>query len=157
MIGEVHYWRDITRVLEAINLELKQPFVEIVIQVLSAAPDNQDNKALLADVKQFQKEKSRVLKGVKEAKWNHKYMKIIEKPVKDIQQAKDLKTVQITVGPLMKSLHNIYNCSNFYKEARIVSFVDRLLDCIQQKLKMKISMHKALDVGRKGEVDAFCD
>jgi len=67
MIGEVHYWRDITRVLEAINLELKQPFVEVVIQVLSAAPDNQDHKALLADVKQFQKEKSRVLKGVKEA------------------------------------------------------------------------------------------
>jgi len=32
-------------------------------------------------VEQFQKEKSRVIKGTKEAKWNHKYMKIIEKPV----------------------------------------------------------------------------
>ena len=25
MLGEVHYWRDITRVLDAINEELKQP------------------------------------------------------------------------------------------------------------------------------------
>jgi len=57
----------------------------------------------------------------------------------------------------MKSLHNIYTCSNFYKEARIVSFIDRLLECIQQKLKMKISMQKALNAGKKGEVDAFCD
>ena len=30
MIGEVHYWRDIHRVLEAISDELKLPFVEVV-------------------------------------------------------------------------------------------------------------------------------
>jgi hypothetical protein len=31
-----------------------------------------------------EEEKSRVLKGAKEAKWNSKYMKIIEKPVEQI-------------------------------------------------------------------------
>ena len=28
MIGEIHYWRDIQRVLDAINTELKVPYVE---------------------------------------------------------------------------------------------------------------------------------
>lgn len=31
MLGEVHYWRDLARVLEAIALELKQSFVETVV------------------------------------------------------------------------------------------------------------------------------
>ena len=35
MIGEVHYWRDLARVLEAISKELKQSFVETVVQILA--------------------------------------------------------------------------------------------------------------------------
>jgi hypothetical protein len=35
MIGEVNYWRDLSRILEAINNEIKQSFVEITVQVLS--------------------------------------------------------------------------------------------------------------------------
>lgn len=38
MIGEIHYWRDIQRVLDAINTELKVPYVETVAQIL--AQDN---------------------------------------------------------------------------------------------------------------------
>ena len=39
--------------------------------------------------------------------------------------------IQIVIVALLKSLRNIYENSNFYKEARIVSFVDRLLDSIK--------------------------
>ena len=39
MIGEVHYWRDLTRVLEAIMEELRQPFVEVIVQILQAAAE----------------------------------------------------------------------------------------------------------------------
>lgn len=39
------------------------------------------------DVTNFTKQKSRVMKGAKEARWNNKYMKIIEKPVRQIEQA----------------------------------------------------------------------
>jgi hypothetical protein len=39
---------------------------------------------------------------------------------------------------LLKSLKNIYENSNFYKEARIISFIDRLLDCIITKIKSKV-------------------
>lgn len=62
-------------------------------------------------------------------------MKIIEKPVNSIEKATDLKDVLLNISALMKSLKNIYENSNFYKEARIVSFIDRLLDCICAKIK----------------------
>jgi hypothetical protein len=31
MIGEIHYWRDLSRILEAINTEVKQPYVEVTV------------------------------------------------------------------------------------------------------------------------------
>jgi hypothetical protein len=48
----------------------------------------------------------------------------------------------------MKSLKNIYENSNFYKEARIVSFIDRLLDCIIKKIKAKTSINKSIVEGK---------
>jgi hypothetical protein len=57
-------------------------------------------------------------------------MKVIEKPVTYIENANEFKEIQFVIVSLMKSLKNIYENSNFYKEARIVSFIDRLLDCI---------------------------
>jgi hypothetical protein len=47
----------------------------VCIQVLYLDESSKDMVEL------FTKEKSRVFKGVKEAKWNHKYMNVIEKPV----------------------------------------------------------------------------
>jgi hypothetical protein len=44
-----------------------------------------------------------------------------------IEQATDIKDVHLVIVSLLKSLKNIYENSNFYKEARIVSFIDRLL------------------------------
>lgn len=86
MIGEVHYWRDLSRILDGISSELKQPQVEMTIQILLMKVDQDKksstgNNVLETDVKQFQAQKSRVMKGAKEARWNNKYMKIIEKPV----------------------------------------------------------------------------
>lgn len=86
------------------------------------------------------KEKARVVKGLKEAKWNNKYMKIIEKPVKTIEQAKELKEIVLNISALMNSLHNIYMSSNFYKENRILSFIDRLISCILTKIKQRVSL-----------------
>mgnify|MGYP006088516301 FL=1 len=34
MIGEVHYWRDLSKVLDGISAELKQPGVEVTVQIL---------------------------------------------------------------------------------------------------------------------------
>lgn len=33
VLSEIYYWRDITRVLSAVSLELKLPYVEMVVQL----------------------------------------------------------------------------------------------------------------------------
>ena len=58
--------------------------------------------------------------------------------------------MQFVIVSLMKSLKNIYENSNFYKEARIVSFIDRLLQCILGKLKDKFSIGKSVMCGKTG-------
>ena len=83
MLGEIHYWRDLCRVLSALSDEVKQSKVELTIQILvTKSSGDKQNDILMQDVTNFTKDKSRVLKGAKEARWNNKYMKIIEKPVK---------------------------------------------------------------------------
>lgn len=99
---------------------------------------------LETDIKQFTTQKSRVMKGAKEARWNNKYMKIIEGPVNQIEKASDLYEIEVVIVALLKSLKNIYENSNFYKEARIVSFVDRLLLCITDKLKKRFGAQTAI-------------
>lgn len=74
-------------------------------------------------------------KGQKEAKWNNKYMKILQNPVTQVEQATDLKQINLSIAVLLKTLKHVYENSNFYKEARIVSFVDRLLGIVQGKIK----------------------
>jgi hypothetical protein len=49
---------------------------------------------------------------------------------------------------LMKSLKSIYDNSNFYKEARIVSFIDRLLDCILGKVKNAMTISRSVLRGK---------
>ena len=87
------------------------------------------------------------MKGAKEARWNNKYMKVIEKPVTQVEKANDLKDIQFVIVSLLKSLKNIYENSNFYKEARIVSFIDRLLDCIMLKFKNQMSLSLSIKKG----------
>lgn len=141
MLAEVHYWRDMARVLEAISGELKQGFVEMVVQLVALS---EDQSGVLSE---FQAQKARVAKGSKEAKWNNKYMKIVEKPVSAIEMASELKPVQVNVGVLLKTLRHVYDNSNFYREARIVSFIDRLLECVVAKLKMHISLRRSVMAG----------
>lgn len=50
---------------------------------------------------------------------------------------------------LLKSLKNIYESSNFYKEARIVSFIDRLHESIIAKIKAKMSINISIVKGKK--------
>ncbi len=143
MTGEVHYWRDMARILEALTAEIKQPYVEICLQALAS------KDPMYADtVKEFSQHKNRVLKGVKEARWNNKYMKVIEKPVAQVEEAKELKEIMFVVASLMKTLKNIYENSNFYKEARIVSFIDRLHECIIAKIKQHININVAILQGQ---------
>lgn len=105
MLSEIHYWRDMARVLEAANGELKQAFVETVIQVLAC------ESAAQPDIKKLTEQRSRVAKGYKEARWNYKYLKVLEKPVQAIDQTKELRTIQMNVAPLLKTCKHVYENS----------------------------------------------
>ena len=134
-----------SRILDGINEEVKQPYVEISMQALS----EQKDKSIKETLEKFSREKNRVVKGTKEAKWNNKYMKIIEKPVIQVEKATNFRDIQFVIASLLKSLKNIYDNSNFYKEARIVSFVDRLMECIMGKVKQQSSLNISILRGKK--------
>ena len=81
-------------------------------------------------------------------------MKILESPVQQIESADDLRAVELNVGVLMKTCNDIFMASRFYKEARMVSFLDRLLQTITDKIKRKITLGKALQEVAKGNDQA---
>ena len=56
----------------------------------------------------------------------------------------------MNVGILMKTLHNIFLSSSFYKEARMVSFLDRLLETVTAKIKKRVTLGKALSEAAQG-------
>ena len=61
-----------------------------------------------------------------------------------------MKSIQMNVGILLKTLQNIFECSRFYKEARMVSFLDRLLQTITLKIKKRVTLAKALSEASTG-------
>jgi len=46
MLGEVHYWRDLCRILDSLSQEIKQPQVELTVQILLTKAGN-DTKSIL--------------------------------------------------------------------------------------------------------------
>jgi len=54
-------------------------------------------------------------------------MKVVEMPVKRIESAENFEEISIQIPILAHSLQHIFEISNFYKEVRMVSFLDRLL------------------------------
>lgn len=71
--------------------------------------------------------------------------------------ATNLVEIQTVIIALLKSLKNIYQNSNFYKEARIVSFVDRLLATIQLKLRSKLNLQTAVYKGLRDHEEFTID
>lgn len=76
-------------------------------------------------------------------------MKVLERPVTLVEKAKDMQTVATNISVVLKTLQNVFNNSNFYKEARIVSFIDRLLDCVKDKFRKHLTFGKAIQAGQK--------
>lgn len=130
MQAEIAYWRDITRVMDAVSAELRLPYVEMTIQLLEgSAPDS---------IKAFCVEKDRVLKGAKEARWNNKHIKRLAKPVSEIESSSCWgPSLSQAVQEVCEGLQQIFEVSNFYRELRIVSFLERLFDSVLDKTMSK--------------------
>lgn len=126
MRGEIQYWYEMASILDAAGRECKAPFVESTLQILQEHHQN--------EAKVFRDLRDQVWEGMKEAKWNKKYMSSIEKPVMILAKGSWKEMVGIISG-LMKAIKGIYEKSNFYKEARIVSFLDHMYQHILNKMK----------------------
>ena len=120
MLNEIYYWKqmlyDLLDAKEDINSHIES-VTEHILDELKDVPEAQPA------IKQYLDEIDRVQKGLKECKWNEKYLKVVENPVQKIQNG-TLEDCLIYVSPLMSSLKSIYENSNFYKEMRITSFLD---------------------------------
>lgn len=73
MKGEIQYWNEMSNLLDAADKESKSPFVETTLQIL------QEHHA--AEAKTFRCYMEQISAGMKEAKWNKKYMNSIDKPI----------------------------------------------------------------------------
>ena len=137
MKGEINYWYEMANILDAAGWECRSPFVESVLQILQ--------EAYTQETMQFRTLREKVWAGMKEAKWNKKYMSTIEKPV-DVLTHGNLKQIvsENAVQNMMASLKSIYEKSNFYKEARIVSFLDHMYEFLLSKFKKSFSILKIM-------------
>ena len=154
MIGEIKYWRRMWDILtpakELIDSEdvkavtgMAFLLVSKIREAFNTIPADQleiteGEHNLVKTVEGYQKQQSRLSKGYKEALWNDKYMSLLENQVLRIEESDDLSKISWAIVPLMSSLKNIYESSNFYKEARIISFIDHLYLEVIEKINSKI-------------------
>jgi hypothetical protein len=135
MRGEIQYWYEMANILDAAGRECKSPFVESVLQILQ--------ELYPKETAQFRQYREKVWAGMKEAKWNKKYMSTIDKPVETITKG-SLQDIAGIIVTMMDALRSVYEKSNFYKEARIVSFLDHLYQFLQNKMRKEFRMPKIM-------------
>lgn len=138
MLGEIHYWKEMLLGLIEAKREINDQVENYTENILETLRDSPEAKAPMLD---YLDQIDIVYKGLKEAKWNEKYMTIIENPVTKIEQG-SLEECALSIGPLMNSLMATYQNSNFYKEARIVSFMDHLLSKCLEKISDKFQFSR---------------
>lgn len=136
MKGEIQYWNEMANLLDAADKEAKSSFVESALQIL------QEHHA--TEAKEFRNYIEQISAGMKEAKWNKKYMNSIDKPI-TIMLKGSWKEIAGIMPNLMDLFRGIYEKSNFYKEARIVSFLDHMYQFILNKMKKEFTIQKIMN------------
>lgn len=101
--------------LDAVIRELKQPFVEMTVQVLVLV----EQPSTIKKVTTFQTLKDRVVKGGKEARWNNKQVKTLLPLVSAVQDCEQIQGLSTKIDDLLLALKKVFENSNFYKELRI--------------------------------------
>lgn len=135
MKGEIQYWYEMANILDSAGRECKSVFVESTLQILQ--------EVYPKDTTKFRKLREKVWAGMKEAKWNRKYMATIDKPV-DVITKGSFKDIAGVISNMMDALKSVYEKSNFYKEARIVSFLDHLYQFLLNKMRKEFRITKIM-------------
>ena len=123
LMGEIQYWHTILFELYDAKREIND---HVEAQTEALLEEIQEENSAKDTILYYLNQIDRVYKGLKEAKWNEKYMKVLQPPVEKIITG-DVDTADTHIGVLMSTIKSVYENSNFYKEARTLSFLDQLL------------------------------
>lgn len=134
MKGEIQYWHEMANVLDAAGRECKAPFVETTLQVLQEAYPKES--------RDFRHYREQVWAAMKEAKWNKKYLFSL-KPVDTLYKG-TWKEIAAVITGLMEAIRSIYEKSNFYKEVRVVNFIDHMYQHLLNKMRKDLSIQKIM-------------
>ncbi len=122
-MGEIQYWHTILFELYDAKREIND---HVEAQTEALLEEIQEENSAKETILYYLNQIDRVYKGLKEAKWNEEYMKVLQPPVEKIITG-DVDTADTHIGVLMSTIKSVYENSNFYKEARTLSFLDQLL------------------------------
>ena len=123
LMGEIQYWHTILFELYDAKREIND---HVEAQTEALLEEIQEENSAKDTILYYLNQIDRVYKGLKEAKWNEMYMKVLQPPVEKIITG-DVDTADTHIGVLMSTIKSVYENSNFYKEARTLSFLDQLL------------------------------
>jgi len=112
-----------------------------VAQVLTAMEEWGCNPLV---IKEFNGCKEQVLSGALEAKTNYEILKDIEKPFVVLIGENGLSKVSLLFPSMMAVLQALYKKSYFYKESRILSFLDKLSNEILKAVERVITIKDLL-------------
>lgn len=134
MKGEIQYWNEMAKILDAAGRECKSPFVETTLQVLQEAHPREASL--------FRKYRERVWEAMKEAKWNKKYLFSLKSV--DTLYTGGWKEIAEVISSLMESIRSVYEKSNYYKEQRIVNFLDHMYQHLLNKMRKEFTIPKIM-------------
>lgn len=96
----------------------------------------------MKEAKEFRNYREKVWAAMKEAKWNNKYLLSLKSV--DILYTGSWKEIAGSIEGLMGSIKSIYEKSNFYKEVRIVNFLDHMYQHLLNKIKSDFKISKIM-------------
>eukprot|EP00826_Nyctotherus_ovalis_P053689 TRINITY_DN7002_c0_g7_i1.p1 TRINITY_DN7002_c0_g7~~TRINITY_DN7002_c0_g7_i1.p1 ORF type:complete len:336 (+),score=57.82 TRINITY_DN7002_c0_g7_i1:342-1349(+) len=107
-------------------------------------------------IKEFNGCKEQVLSGALEARTNYEILKEIERPFATLVGVNGLTSAPLLFPSMMATLQTLYKKSSFYKESRLLSFMEKLVAEILRAVERAVvikdffdSLYKSKDSERK--------
>jgi len=91
-------------------------------------------------LEKFDANKKQVLAGSFEAKINYEYLKDLELPFITLTSNNGLTNAPLLFPAMMSNLQNLFAKSSFYKESRLISFLEKLINEILKAVEHHINI-----------------
>ena len=91
------------------------------------------------EAEEFEAQRRQVLAGALEAKTNYGVLKEIERPFVTLTSPNGLTNMPLLYPGIMSTLQALYSKSAFYKESRLISLLDKIVNSILTVVEQQIS------------------